>query len=403
MGFTGLGPVTPGKGSFVPDLPTGAPSVLGDRYELQDLIGRGGMAEVYRARDRVLDRAVAVKLMRALSSTDTERARFSDEARTLARLSHPGLVTVLDAATTGDQPYLVMELVQGPSLAECCQGVALEPDRVAAIGAQLAEALGYAHSRGIVHRDLKPGNVLLAEDDRALLTDFGIARLMSEAARHTATGVTIGTAAYLAPEQVRGEEVGPATDVYSLGLVLLEALTGERAYRGSPTEAALARLTTPPHIPAAVPAAWHALLRAMTALDLDIRPTTGQVAASLRELAAGLDPATATAALRTDTGHTRPLTAPVTAGQQGPPTAGTMHLRQPRSTWSMPAAKPLISLLERYWRWVGAGVVVVMLAVIVVSSLGDRDPAPSSDLPASVPQRLEQPLQDLHDAVEDQP
>jgi eukaryotic-like serine/threonine-protein kinase len=390
---------------LVSDLPTGEPRVLGDRYELQDLIGRGGMAEVYRACDRVLDRSVAVKLMRALSSTDTERARFSDEARTLAGLSHPGLVTVLDAATTGDQPYLVMELIRGPSLAECCQGVALEPTRVAAIGAQLAAALGYAHSRGIVHRDLKPGNVLLAEDDRALLTDFGIARLMSEGARHTATGVTVGTAAYLAPEQVRGEDIGPATDVYSLGLVLLEALTGERAYAGSPTEAALARLTTPPPIPPAVPKRWHALLRDMTALDPTHRPTTEEVAASLRDLAAGLDPATATAALRTDTadsGHTQPLTSPVTAGAQDPPTGGTMQLRQARSTRSLPSAKPLISLVGRYWRWVAAGV-VVLLAVIVASSLGDGAPSPGSDLPVSVPQRLEQPLQDLHDAVEGQP
>lgn len=373
---------------------------------MQDLIGRGGMAEVYRARDRVLDRAVAVKLMRAVSSTDTERARFTDEARTLARLSHPGMVTVLDAATTGDQPYLVMELVQGPSLAECCQGVALEPPRVATIGVQLAEALGYAHSSGIVHRDLKPGNVLLGEDNRALLTDFGIARLMSNAARHTATGVTVGTAAYLSPEQVRGEDVSPATDVYALGLVLLETLTGERAYWGSPTEAALARLTTPPHIPADVPTAWHGLLRDMTALHPDHRPSTDQVAASLRHLAAGLDPVTATAALRADTGHTQPLTTPVAARQHGSGTAGTMQLRRPRPTWSMPSARHLMAPLVRHWRWVVAAAAVV-LALIVVASLGNAlgggTDHTTTDLPADVPARLEQPLQDLHDAVEGQP
>jgi eukaryotic-like serine/threonine-protein kinase len=380
----------------VPDIPMREPDVLGDRYELQDLIGRGGMAEVYRARDRVLDREVAVKLMAARSSTDTERARFTDEARTLARLSHPGLVTILDAATTGDQPYLVMELVRGPSLAECCHGAALEPARVAAIGAQLAEALGYAHATGIVHRDLKPGNVLLGEDARALLTDFGIARLMSDAARHTSTGVTVGTAAYLAPEQVRGQDVSPATDVYSLGLVLLEALTGERTYRGSPTEAALARLTTPPSIPDEVPAEWHPLLRGMTALQPDDRSSTDQVAASLRDLAAGLDPSAATAALRTDSGHTQPLTTPVTAYDAGAATARTT---------TAPSA--------RYWRWAAAATAVVLLVLAVVSLvnspgsspvdfLGNGGEGTATRIPAGVPPRLERPLQDLHDAVEGQ-
>jgi serine/threonine protein kinase len=164
---------------------------------------------------------------------------------------------------------------------------------VVAIGVQLAEALAHAHAAGVVHRDLKPGNVLLDADDRVTLTDFGIARLMSETTRHTATGVTLGTAAYLAPEQVRGEEVTPASDVYSLGLLLLEALTGERAYQGLPVEAALARLTTPPNIPDTVPSPWHELLRAMTALDPTDRPSAGQVAASLRDLTCGSEPAPA--------------------------------------------------------------------------------------------------------------
>jgi tRNA A-37 threonylcarbamoyl transferase component Bud32 len=273
------------------DAPLDGAVLLGDRYTLGDLVGRGGMAQVYRAHDRVLDRMVAVKVMRAIVAGEEERARFTDEARMLARLSHPGLVTVLDAASNDDEPYLVMELVDGPSLAERCRGVAIEPERVAAIGAQIADALGHVHAAGIVHRDLKPGNVLLGTDGRALLTDFGLARIISAAMRHTTTGTMVGTPAYLAPEQVRGEELTPAVDVYSLGLVLIEALTGVCPYQGLPVEAALARLTTPPTIPADLPRPWRVLLRAMTALDPSDRPSTTEVAEALRRLASGSESA----------------------------------------------------------------------------------------------------------------
>jgi len=373
------------------------PSLLGERYELQGLIGRGGMAEVYRAQDRVLARTVAVKLLLSMAGDDAARARFTDEARTLARLSHPGLVTILDASVTGDQPYLVMELVRGPSLAECCRGVSLEPARVAAIGAQLADALGYAHACGVVHRDLKPGNVLLADDDRALLTDFGIARLISDAARHTATGVTVGTAAYLAPEQVRGRDVTPAADVYSLGLVLLEALTGERAYGGSPTEAALARLTTPPPIPATVPAGWADLLTRMTALAPDDRPSTEQVSATLRRL--GLDEGPATEAMTAGTRGTRALTTP--PGHE--PSAETLSLRHRTHRRGSPTGRLSGSLRQHWWWAVAAAAAGVgLLVVLGIGMAGNEEPT-QARIPAGVPPNLEQPLQDLHDAVEGRP
>lgn len=269
------------------DAPLDEAVKLGDRYVLGGLIGRGGMAEVYRAHDRVLGRTVAVKVMRAVAAGDEDRARFADEARMLAQLSHPGLVTVLDAATCEDEPYLVMELVDGPSLADLCRGSALDPQRVATIGAQLADALGHVHAAGIVHRDLKPANVLLGSDGRAQLTDFGLARILAAVMRHTTSGAMVGTPAYLAPEQLRAAEITPAADVYALGLVLIEALSGAVPYQGSPIEAALARLTTPPPIPDRLPRRWHLLLRAMTALDPADRPTTAEVGATLRELAAG--------------------------------------------------------------------------------------------------------------------
>jgi tRNA A-37 threonylcarbamoyl transferase component Bud32 len=355
--------------------------VLGGRYVLEGLIGRGGMAEVYRAHDRVLGRPVAVKLMRS-AVNEADRARFTDEARALARLSHPGLVTMLDAATTDDEPYLVMELINGPSLTECCRGVALQPARVAAIGAQLADALHHAHEAGVVHRDLKPDNVLLTADGRALLTDFGIARLMSDTARHTVTGVTIGTAAYLAPEQVCGGRVTPATDVYALGLVLLEALTGERAYRGLPIEAALARLTTPPTIPDAVPSPWHGLLRSMTALEPAERPSSEEVAAWLRDLASGVDTVAATAALPTGSFERAASLVRASGGRRHGEPAETLPL-------DLDAEAQWNRLLD-HWRRMAGAIVLALLFALMGASVTSDDQGVSASLPANVAAGLEE-------------
>jgi hypothetical protein len=254
-------------------------TVLDDRYALDELIGRGGMADVYRGTDRLLLRSVAVKVLREVSEP-RQRDRFIDEARTLAALNHPGLVTLLDAGFTGDRPYLVLELAEGCTLAQQVHKGGLPPDRVATIGRQLAEALAYAHQRGVVHRDVKPSNVLLV-DDRALLVDFGIARLIGAADHHTRTGDAIGSPAYLAPEQVSGDEITPAADIFSLGLVLLEALTGLRAYTGSALEAAVARLTTAPPIPTSLDPGWRSLVARMTHRDPASRPTAAEVAGAL--------------------------------------------------------------------------------------------------------------------------
>jgi serine/threonine protein kinase len=354
-------------------------AVVGDRYELGMRIGRGGMADVYQAHDRMLERDVAVKLLRDVSGSDTDRARFAAEARVLAGLAHPNLVTVLDAAMDDDRPYLVMQLVRGPSLSQVSRDDVLDPERVRVIGAQIADALAYVHAQDVVHRDLKPGNILLAEDDVALLADFGIARLLSSAARHTATGTAIGTAAYLSPEQVRGEDVTPATDVWSLGLVLLETLTGERAYRGAPTEAALARLASAPDIPDTVPTAWRDLLASMTTIQPDERPDPRAVASTLRTLDVAPD-------------STRPLTAGATVSVDRP-TADQHTAGRSMAAWR--------TNLRSHGRWIAvAGVAIIAVAVGVIT--GD-DRGEARDLPDGVPQRLAQPLQDLHDAVEGQP
>ena len=204
-------------------MPTRESGVVGDRYVLNGVVGRGGMADVYRAEDRVLHRPVAVKVMRDVSADPRERARFAAEARTLARLSHPGLVPVWDAGTSEERPYLVMELVEGPR-AWPTAAAAWRWSRLVSRPSVLSWPPRWPMCTcGVVHRDIKPSNVLLDQSDRVRLTDFGIARLISDTSGYTATGTTIGTAAYLAPEQVRGERVNAAADVYSLGLVLLEA------------------------------------------------------------------------------------------------------------------------------------------------------------------------------------
>ncbi|MEI5672673.1 MULTISPECIES: serine/threonine-protein kinase [unclassified Nocardioides] len=263
----------------------GPGTLLRDRYVLGEVLGRGGSADVYAAEDRLLHRPVAVKVLRDSPDTEADRARFAAEARVLARLSHPGLVLLLDAGTQGEHPYLVLELVVGRTWAQELAGRAVDAREAARVGVQVAAALAAAHAAGVIHRDVKPGNVLVDASGRARLADFGIARLVDESLRHTRTGFTVGTAAYLAPEQVRGDEVSGATDVYALGLVLLEAVTGERAYPGTSVEAAFARLRRNPTIPVSLPRGWPRLLAGMTATDPVERPTAVEVADRLAALA----------------------------------------------------------------------------------------------------------------------
>ncbi|MFF9375758.1 protein kinase [Streptomyces griseoluteus] len=262
---------------------------VGGRYRLGAGIGRGGAADVYEGVDVRLGRRVAVKFFRAGAEPELER-RFAEEAVLLARLQHPGLVTVYDAGRHQDRAYLVMELVTGRTLRECLASGPLSPRRVAELGAALARALTHVHDAGIVHRDIKPSNVLLDASGAPHLADFGIARLVN-ATRHTASDVLIGTAAYLAPEQVMGREVRPAADVYALGLVLLECLKGELEYAGTPLEAAVARVHRAPVVPDSLPTGLARLLHAMTAQDETARPDAPSCASALSALCAVPDAA----------------------------------------------------------------------------------------------------------------
>jgi serine/threonine protein kinase len=213
---------------------------LSGRYETGEKLGTGGMSNVYKATDRILERTVAVKIL-AEHLSDDERfvARFRREALAVAKLIHPNIVQVYDTGIDDGRHYIVMEYVEGRSGAQILQRQGpVEPETAAEIGIQSCAGLDYAHRRGIIHRDVKPGNLMVVGgpvgggEMVVKLTDFGIARAI-EQTRITQVGSVVGTAAYLAPEQVRGEEATPATDVYALGVVLYQFLTGRLPYEGS--------------------------------------------------------------------------------------------------------------------------------------------------------------------------
>lgn len=267
--------------------------ILQARYRLEGLIASGGMAKVYRARDEFLGRDVAVKMFRASATAEADFQRQKDEVDVLARLSHPNLVTLLDAAVDRSDPaairiYYVMELVEGTDLKRRLDEGVLVARQIAQLGYYAASALEYVHAQGVVHRDVKPANILLTlNDDSTLITvklgDFGVASIGP--ARPIADDeIVTGTIAYLSPEQARGDEVGPASDVYSLGLVLLQCFTGELAFPGPAEHSARSRLLDDPAVPDSVPEEWAPLLRAMTARDLHERPDIHDVALALRQM-----------------------------------------------------------------------------------------------------------------------
>ncbi len=267
-------------GRGVPD-----PHVLDDRYRLEELIGAGGMADVHRATDLRLNRPVAVKLFRPGTDSGGEQ-RFHEEAQLLANLSHPGLVAVHDFGVERHRAYLVTELVDGSTLRTVFDQQRLPLEEVVRVGTDLADVLAYVHEQGVVHRDVKPSNALLGRDGRVRLTDFGIARL-ADASGLSAGDATLGTASYMAPEQVQGDQVGPLVDVYALGLVLLEAVTGHVEYPGGSWEAATERLSRAPAVPDDLPVRLRRALRVMTETDPTKRPTAAHAAAMLGGVAAG--------------------------------------------------------------------------------------------------------------------
>jgi eukaryotic-like serine/threonine-protein kinase len=282
--------------------------LVGDRYRLAEVIGVGGMAIVHRAVDTRLDRSVAVKLLRREVIADPDIAmRFRREALAATVLRHPNIIACLETGTDDGQPFLVMELIEGEDLAARLRRLGrLAPSEAARIGLDVARALGVAHIRGIVHRDVKPGNILLARDGRAMVTDFGIARLAADS-EGAVPGTTLGSVHYFSPEQAKGETTTGASDVYSLGLVLYEALTGQRAWTGETTAAlAAVRIGAEAPSPRAIRSDIPLALDAVVVRALDPDPARrfqsgNAMAAELERIVSRPDPASPTVGVQTAT------------------------------------------------------------------------------------------------------
>lgn len=379
---------------------------LGGRYRLDERIGGGGMGEVWRGTDEVLGRTVAVKVMLpALLDEPGFAERFRAEARTMARLTHPGVVNVYDYHSDSATAFLVMEYVEGDPLSRTLARVGrLTAARTMALLAQAAEALEAAHTAGIVHRDVKPGNLMVRPDGTLVLTDFGISR--SEAAtQHTITGAVLGTASYLSPEQAAGQVATPASDVYALGVVGYQCLAGRRPFEGeNPLEIAMKHVREPPPpLPGDIPPAVREIVMRALAKDPAHRwPSGSALAAVARQAAAGGGSAAGPAPAGSPSAGTSlagspsagspsggapsagsslaaspPVSGPPTTGPGGPPQSpipyhGGQAAVPTQPVWYSPPAAPTSPAVgggDRPSRLAVAAVILFALAVVLCAGL----------------------------------
>ncbi|HEX4224046.1 MAG TPA: serine/threonine-protein kinase, partial [Pseudonocardiaceae bacterium] len=344
-----------------------AGQLIAERYRLEERVGSGAMGVVWRAQDELLRRTVAVKQLLVQSGVDgaEANARAMREGRIAARLQHPNAVTVYDAADVDGSPWLVMEFVPAPSLATVlAQRGKLPAAEVVRMGAQIASALATAHANGIVHRDVKPGNVLLAEDGTAKITDFGISRANDEAVL-TATGLVCGTPAYLAPEVAQGEAPDAASDVFALGATLYTAVEGQPPFGFGDNTLALLHVVAAGQIrPPTVTGPLAPVLISMLAADPSARPTMTQARAALLKAAA--DITTVRAADQLPPANADEVS---TARVSGPPPAA------PRPVLPPPEPRTRVVVPGRSKR-VNAGLIaticVVVLLVVVTGILATK-------------------------------
>jgi eukaryotic-like serine/threonine-protein kinase len=356
-------------------------TLAGGRYRVERTLGQGGMAAVYLAHDAELERPVAIKVLAEhLATDDAFRQRFLREARMAAKLSHPNIVHVYDQGDEDGRPFIVMEYVEGVTLGdELREHGPLPPARVVDLALQICGGLEHAHGSGLVHRDVKPGNLLLRGDGTVKIADFGIARA-AQATKLTQIGSVLGTAAYLAPEQAAGEQVTAAADIYSLGCVLFELLTGRTPYVFETLPELVVKQREEPITPIRelrpeVPAEVEAAVMHCLARNPEYRPASAADLA--QELAAG-SPEPPTEALPQPTGvrATDVATVPL---EQAPATATRARPGVPRRDFALPRTAPLLAFAAV------AALVVVVLLLTLSSGNGGATEEPSETPPAVEP------------------
>ncbi|WP_237206056.1 protein kinase domain-containing protein [Rothia nasimurium] len=378
---------------------------LGGRYTLTERIAIGGMGEVWKARDKVLGRTVAVKILKEEYTGDPGfLERFRAEARHTALLNHPGVANVFDYGEEDGSAYLVMELVPGEPLSNIIErDKQLPADRILNIMAQTARALAAAHAQGLVHRDVKPGNLIITPDERVKVTDFGIARLADQVPL-TATGQVMGTAQYLAPEQATGQQATPSSDMYSLGIIGYECLAGKRPFTGeSQIAIALAQVNDPPPpLPKDVPAPAAALIMCLLSKDPADRPETATALASAidairrRDIPAAIKavpPLSKFLPQGADTQATQVMTAP-TAVAPAAARFGSGARYEPEPTTARVPSAPVASAYpaaetpakkKSPWGWVSLVLALLLIAAVVwfVLAGSNRSSTPSDGTPTA--------------------
>lgn len=352
---------------------TDAGLVLAGRYRLGEVLGRGGMGKVWRAHDEVLHRTVAVKELTAgLYVAEADRivlhARTQKEARAAARITHPGVVTVHDVIEYDNRPWIVMQYVDGPSLAdEAKESGEIEPREAARIGLHVLGALRAAHGAGVLHRDVKPGNVLLARDGQVLLTDFGIAAIEGDSTI-TRTGELVGSIDYLAPERVRGGDPGPASDLWSLGATLYTAVEGRSPFRRTSPISTMQAVVTEELPPAQKAGPLAPVITALLRKDPDDRPSAAEAERMLLEAMEGREPRAAQAYVPTQRVPDEVLRTLDTDAVSGAGTAGTAQLSRPAAGPSAgPASSPVTRRSRGRWR---TAVLVIAAAALVGGGAG---------------------------------